>query len=143
MNDTDHSRGIPEPITVGALSSSFLGSQHYVTMKTALVIFVLLALLGVTVGWVVWGWEQTAGTAMGFHGWLAMILGIVFTIVVGCGLMGLMFYSSRYGYDERASHLSDKNKKNYRLLRCILLDTYWTGEAYSVLNKTITRGSLT
>jgi hypothetical protein len=25
---------------------------------------------------------------MGFHGWLAMILGIVFTIVVGCGLMG-------------------------------------------------------
>jgi len=27
---------------------------------------------------------------MGFHGWLAMILGIVFTIVVGCGLMGLM-----------------------------------------------------
>ena len=81
-------------------------------MKTALVIFVLLALLGVTVGWVVWGWEQTAGTAMGFHGWLAMILGIVFTIVVGCGLMGLMFYSSRYGYDERASSLSDRDKNN-------------------------------
>jgi hypothetical protein len=49
---------------------------------------------------------------MGFHGWLAMILGIVFTIVVGCGLMGLMFYSSRYGYDERASDLSDRNEKN-------------------------------
>ena len=81
-------------------------------MKTALVIFVLLALLGVTVGWAVWGWEQTAGTAMGFHGWLAMILGIVFTIIVGCGLMGLMFYSSRYGYDERASDLSDRNKEN-------------------------------
>ena len=48
---------------------------------------------------------------MGFHGWLAMILGIVFTIVVGCGLMGLMFYSSRYGYDERAGDLSDVNQK--------------------------------
>jgi hypothetical protein len=58
-----------------------------------------------------WGWEQTAGTEMGFHGWLAMILGIVFTIAIGCGLMGLMFYSSRYGYDERASDLSEKNKK--------------------------------
>ena len=58
-------------------------------MKTALVIFVLLALLGVPVGWAVWGWEQTAGTAMGFHGWMAMILGIVFTIIVECGLMGL------------------------------------------------------
>ena len=81
-------------------------------MKTALVIFVLLALLGVTVGWAVWGWEQTAGTAMGFHGWLAVILGVVFTIIVGCGLMGLMFYSSRYRYDERASDLNDRDKNN-------------------------------
>lgn len=80
-------------------------------MKTALVIVGLLALLGVTVGWAIWGWQQTAGTAMGFHGWLAMILGVVFTVVVGCGLMGLMFYSSRYGYDERATDLSDKDKK--------------------------------
>jgi hypothetical protein len=80
-------------------------------MKTALVIVGLLALLGITVGWAIWGWQQTAGTAMGFHGLLAMILGIVFTLVVGCGLMGLMFYSSRYGYDERATDLSDKDKK--------------------------------
>ena len=80
-------------------------------MKTALVIIGLLALLGVTVGWAIWGWQQTAGTAMVFHGWLAMILGVVFTVVVGCGLMGLMFYSSRYGYDERASNLSDKDRR--------------------------------
>ena len=81
-------------------------------MKTALVIFALLALLGVTIGWAIWGWQQTAGTAMGFHGWLAMILGIVFTVIVGCGLMGLMFYSSRYGYDDEAHDLSDKNKND-------------------------------
>ena len=80
-------------------------------MKTVLVIVGLLALLGVTVGWAIWGWQQTAGTAMGFHGWLAMILGVVFTVIVGCGLMGLMFYSSRYGYDERETDLSDKDKK--------------------------------
>ena len=30
----------------------------------------------------------------------AMILGIVFSIVVGSGLMALVFYSSRYGYDD-------------------------------------------
>ena len=30
----------------------------------------------------------------------AMILGIVFSLVIGCGLMALMFYSSRHGYDE-------------------------------------------
>jgi hypothetical protein len=77
-------------------------------MRAALVIVGLLAMLGVTVGWAIWGWQQTSGTAMGFHGWVAMILGIVFTIVIGCGLMGLMFYSSRYGCDERASDLSDE-----------------------------------
>jgi hypothetical protein len=49
---------------------------------------------------------------MGFHGWLAMILGIVFTVIVGCGLMGLMFYSSRYGYDDEAHDLSDRNKND-------------------------------
>ena len=79
-------------------------------MKTALVIVGLLVMLGVTVGWAIWGWQQTAGTAMGFHGWLAMILGIVFTLVVGCGLMALMFYSSRHGYDEAASDLSDTDE---------------------------------
>ena len=47
---------------------------------------------------------------MGFHGWVAMILGIVVTSLVGFGLMGLMFYSSRHGYDERASDLSDKDR---------------------------------
>jgi len=29
-----------------------------------------------------------------------MILGIVFSLVIGCGLMALMFYSSRRGYDD-------------------------------------------
>ena len=33
-------------------------------------------------------------------GYVAMMLGVVFSIVVGCGLMALIFYSSRYGYDE-------------------------------------------
>jgi hypothetical protein len=35
--------------------------------------------------------------------WAAMILGVLFSVVIGAGLMGLMFYSSRRGYDERAS----------------------------------------
>jgi hypothetical protein len=79
-------------------------------MKTALVIVSLLTLLGVTVAWAIWGWEQAASTEMGFHGWLAMILGVVVTSLVGFGLMGLMLYSSRHGYDERASDLSDRDR---------------------------------
>jgi hypothetical protein len=33
-------------------------------------------------------------------GYVAMTLGIVFSLLVGCGLMALLFYSSRHGYDE-------------------------------------------
>jgi len=36
-------------------------------------------------------YRRRYGPALGGgNGWLAMILGIAFTIVVGCGLMGLM-----------------------------------------------------
>ncbi|WP_022722615.1 hypothetical protein [Rhodopseudomonas sp. B29] len=36
-------------------------------------------------------------------GYLAMGLGIVFSLAIGIGLMALVFYSSRKGYDERAT----------------------------------------
>jgi len=39
--------------------------------------------------------------------YVAMALGILFSLVVGCGLMALMFFSSRYGYDE-AAHRGDE-----------------------------------
>jgi hypothetical protein len=40
---------------------------------------------------------------MSVHGYVAMTLGIIFSLVVGCGLMALMSYSSRHGYDEAAA----------------------------------------
>ncbi len=33
-------------------------------------------------------------------GYIAMALGVTFSVIVGCGLMTLLFYSSRHGYDE-------------------------------------------
>jgi hypothetical protein len=64
--------------------------------------FVLLALLAVAVyvGYVEW---NLTNTVMPVTGYVAMWLTIVFTIVVGGGLMALMFYSSRHGYDEPPS----------------------------------------
>jgi uncharacterized membrane protein YoaK (UPF0700 family) len=35
--------------------------------------------------------------------WIAMILGVLFSVMIGAGLMALVFYSSRRGYDDRAS----------------------------------------
>ena len=77
-------------------------------MKIILVIISLLTSFGVTVAWAIWGWGQNE---MGFHAWLAMILGIVVTSLVWFGLLGLMFYSSRRGYDEGVTDLSDKDKR--------------------------------
>jgi hypothetical protein len=39
---------------------------------------------------------------MPMHGYIAMTLGVGLSLVVGCGLMTLLFYSSRHGYDERS-----------------------------------------
>jgi hypothetical protein len=75
-----------------------------------MIIATLLALLGTTIGWAIWGWEQTATISVTVHGYIAMSLGIVFTLLVRCGLTGLMFYSSRHAYDDAASDLSDIEK---------------------------------
>jgi hypothetical protein len=40
------------------------------------------------------------GPSMPATGYVAMALGVVFSLVVGIGLMALLFYSSRHGYDE-------------------------------------------
>jgi hypothetical protein len=36
-------------------------------------------------------------------GYIAMTLGVVFSLLIGIALMTLLFYSSRHGYDERVS----------------------------------------
>jgi len=43
-------------------------------------------------------------------GMVAMTLGVLFTLAIGGGLMALVFYSSRRGYDETAARdLTDKD----------------------------------
>lgn len=69
---------------------------------TAVLVVALLAIL-VAAGWfAARAWISVQGPPMPGTGYLAMGLGIVFSLVVGCGLMALLFYSSRHGYDEPA-----------------------------------------
>ena len=49
-------------------------------------------------GW--WGVEEVAETQISAHGYVAMALGIVLSIVIGAGLMALLFYSARHGHDD-------------------------------------------
>ena len=41
------------------------------------------------------------------EGWMALVLGVVFSLIVGVGLMALLFYSSRKGYDDSSQFRAD------------------------------------
>ncbi|MGF1454523.1 MAG: hypothetical protein ACFB6R_04015 [Alphaproteobacteria bacterium] len=69
-------------------------------MKTVLLVVSLLGLLAFA-GWFAYReWTLQAATPMDVHGWIALGLGFVFTVVLGVGLMALSFYSARAGYDD-------------------------------------------
>jgi hypothetical protein len=68
-----------------------------------LIVVALMALLAASIYYLYGSWT-TQDTA-DVPGWMyvAMAGGILFSLLVGCGLMALMFYSSRHGYDDRAA----------------------------------------
>lgn len=73
----------------------------------ALLVSLVLAILGVYFS----GSDDLAAGVSG-AGMIAMTLGVLFTVVVGCGLMALIFFSSRRGYDQPASREpTDKDDK--------------------------------
>jgi hypothetical protein len=45
-------------------------------------------------------WSGIGDSEISVAGWLAMGLGILVTLALGIGLMSLVFFSSRSGYDE-------------------------------------------
>jgi hypothetical protein len=63
-----------------------------------LVLCVLLAaaLYGAYEGWT----AHSGGIELPDWGYALLGVGIIFGLVIGCGLMALAFYSSRSGYDE-------------------------------------------
>ncbi len=72
---------------------------------TAIVLLVLIATLTMSTYMAYSGLGD-----MPAAGWIAMIAGIVFSLIVGVGLMALVFYSSRRGYDE-PPNIEDKSDR--------------------------------
>lgn len=72
-------------------------------MKTLLTLVVLLGLLALSSIFGYWVWTELGAVEMSRHGWIALTLGVVFSFLVGAGLMSLVFLSSRRGYDDRAN----------------------------------------
>ena len=72
-------------------------------MQKLAVILPLLAFLAASVWFVYYVWVSDTGAPMPASGYVAMALGVLFSLVVGIGLMALVFYSHRHGYDEPGS----------------------------------------
>jgi hypothetical protein len=77
--------------------------------KIALIAVPLFVILAAALWYAAQAWTATEGPPMPATGYAAMALGIVFSLIVGCGLMALVFYSSRHGYDE-PSRIDDDTK---------------------------------
>jgi hypothetical protein len=79
-------------------------------MRTAVVTGISLPiLLGATVAAAYWMWHQVGDVPISTQGLIALGLGAGLSFLLGAGLMALMFFSSRRGYDERA-HEADPTR---------------------------------
>jgi hypothetical protein len=85
----------PEPADAG-------GGKRKRVSGTVAVMAVLVGLLAATgaVAW--WAWAQLADVQIGMHGMIALALGALGALGIATGLMWLIYYSHRHGYDERA-----------------------------------------
>ena len=63
-----------------------------------LVGFALALVLALAAG--LYAWRMIGETQISLVGWIAIVLGAVATLGVGGGLMALVFYSARHGYDD-------------------------------------------
>jgi hypothetical protein len=68
-------------------------------MRSLLIIVILLAILA-GVGYFAYSAFSIDGDPIPTEGYLALALGAGFSIIVGVGLMMLLFFSSRRGYDD-------------------------------------------
>ena len=83
-------------------------------MRSAIVVMVLMGLLLASAGTAYWAWQEVGAVEIGMHGWIALGLGAVLTFVVGAGLMALMFFSARRGYDDRAHEAEEIHADHWR-----------------------------
>ena len=69
--------------------------------STWIAVIAALIAVGAVVAIVASLWAQAGDVEMSASGWIALVLGVLVALLLGMGLMALVFISSRRGYDER------------------------------------------
>jgi len=63
-----------------------------------LLVIVLGGILGASIWFAFYGWNLT-DAVVSTNGMIALVLGVVFSMALGGGLMALVFWSHKKGYD--------------------------------------------
>ncbi len=72
----------------------------YIGPMRALIVVALFVLLAVSIWFAGAAWMRLGGDEIPFYGYVAIAGGVLFSLLIGGGLMALVFYSSRHGYDD-------------------------------------------
>jgi hypothetical protein len=72
----------------------------YINSMRALIILALFALLALAVWFAGSAWVHLGGDEIPLYGYFAITGGVLVSLLVGGGLMALVFYSARHGYDD-------------------------------------------
>jgi hypothetical protein len=69
-------------------------------MRKLLLFTPLFVLLAAALWFAGSSWTRLGGNAIPLYGWIAIAGGVGLSLLVGGGLMALVFYSNRHGYDD-------------------------------------------
>jgi hypothetical protein len=84
---------------IGAVQAGLAKRAHDL-IPIAILVVALFALLAVSVWFAAYAWTHLGGDPLPSYGYVAIVGGVVVSLLVGGGLMALVFYSSRHGYDD-------------------------------------------
>jgi hypothetical protein len=79
-------------------------------MRALYVIVPLFALLAAAIWFAASAWTRLGGVQIPLWAWLAVGGGVLFSSLIGGGLIALMFYSSRHGYDDEQHGFGDDQR---------------------------------
>ncbi|MGB8428667.1 MAG: hypothetical protein WCE72_02505 [Pseudolabrys sp.] len=92
--------GFTGPSTgIGAVQADLAKRAHDL-VPVAILVVALFALLALSVWFAAYAWNHLGGDPVPSYGYVAIAGGVVVSLLVGGGLMALVFYSSRHGYDD-------------------------------------------
>jgi uncharacterized membrane protein len=75
-------------------------ASYIAVMGKVLLVVSLVSLLTLSIWFAAEAWIHIGGDAIPGYGYVAIAGGVLISLLVGGGLMALVFYSNRHGYDD-------------------------------------------